>query len=681
MKYLIFGDENQEAFNIALLIKEAGLQEHSLNHYYLEPLQKRGIEPEEIVAFGCPYNEKNKAPTTDIKEFFAALLPQLDEAGITTVLIADSAYFKVLAGQRKAEGNYGKVLPCAIQGFEHLDVVIIPNYQALLHNPALESKITVALDTLANHMYPAEDFHKPTSVNVRVLSGPDEIYEGLQSLLNEPELAVDIEGYSLEFHKAGIATIAFAKDKENAITFVVDAVPDTSVEDCYHRYEPNLEIHQILRDFFDAYQGMFIFHNATYDLKILIFNLWMDRQLGNNKGIIDGIFYFYGHVDDTKILTYLATNNAVKNELDLKSHALDYVGAYSMGDDIQDIRKIPLDTLLEYNGIDTGATVYVKEKHMPTVVADNQLYVYEEIFQPSIMVVLQMELTGMPMCRLQTMRVHKKLKQIRKKLLKDMRNDPVVKSFTKLLRKEESDKCHAKWKVKTAPIEHFDYVKYNPNSANQTRKLLYDYLEFPVLDKTKGKQASTKGPHIKKLLNHTDSEQYKRVIQLHLEYADVKILIQNFTSTFITKMVKHTDGHWWLHGNFNLGGTISGRMSSSDPNLQNIPSSGNPFAKLIKSCFVAPPDWIMGGADFASLEDRISALLTKDPNKIRVYTDGYDSHSLRALFYFSDKFPHLFDKYNKAQDATDFYKVTVDGKTKYYTKDDLPEEAKKALNL
>ena len=51
--------------------------------------------------------------------------------------------------------------------------------------------------------------------------------------------------------------------------------------------------------------------------------------------------------------------------------------------------------------------------------------------------------------------------------------------------------------------------------------------------------------------------------------------------------------------------------------------------------------WLWCGADFSSLEDRISALQTGDPNKLKVYTDGYDSHSLRAYAYFSDQMPDI----------------------------------------
>jgi DNA polymerase-1 len=98
----------------------------------------------------------------------------------------------------------------------------------------------------------------------------------------------------------------------------------------------------------------------------------------------------------------------------------------------------------------------------------------------------------------------------------------------------------------------------------------------------------------------------------------------------------------WLHGSFNLGGTKSGRLSSSNPNLQNIPA-GSIYGKLIKSCFVAPKGWMFCGADFNSLEDYISALTTRDPNKMKVYTDGYDGHCLRAFNYFPDLLPGIVD--------------------------------------
>lgn len=76
--------------------------------------------------------------------------------------------------------------------------------------------------------------------------------------------------------------------------------------------------------------------------------------------------------------------------------------------------------------------------------------------------------------------------------------------------------------------------------------------------------------------------------------------------------------------------------------MQNLPS-GSAFGKLVKKCFQAPKGWIFAGADFSSLEDYISALTTKDKNKLKVYTDHYDGHCLRAFSYYRDQMPDIVD--------------------------------------
>lgn len=97
-----------------------------------------------------------------------------------------------------------------------------------------------------------------------------------------------------------------------------------------------------------------------------------------------------------------------------------------------------------------------------------------------------------------------------------------------------------------------------------------------------------------------------------------------------------------------FGRAIELRLLLNTRNLQNLPAGAEGektakgrYGKLIKSCFQAPPGWLFMGLDFASLEDRISALTTKDPNKLKVYTDGYDGHCLRAYAYFGDQMPDI----------------------------------------
>lgn len=84
------------------------------------------------------------------------------------------------------------------------------------------------------------------------------------------------------------------------------------------------------------------------------------------------------------------------------------------------------------------------------------------------------------------------------------------------------------------------------------------------------------------------------------------------------------------------------RLILNKKNMQNLPANST-FGKAIKRCFQAPPGWLFGGADFNSLEDYVSALTTKDPNKLKVYIEGYDGHCLRAFSYFRDKCPDITD--------------------------------------
>jgi DNA polymerase-1 len=124
------------------------------------------------------------------------------------------------------------------------------------------------------------------------------------------------------------------------------------------------------------------------------------------------------------------------------------------------------------------------------------------------------------------------------------------------------------------------------------------------------------------------------LIQAIIDWAAVSTIVSNFLPAFENGQLK-ADGMRYLHGAFNLGGTKSGRLSSSDPNMQNIPA-GSAYGKLIKELFMGPAGWLFAGADFNSLEDYISALTTKDPNKLKVYEEGFDGHALRAAYYFKD---------------------------------------------
>jgi DNA polymerase I len=141
---------------------------------------------------------------------------------------------------------------------------------------------------------------------------------------------------------------------------------------------------------------------------------------------------------------------------------------------------------------------------------------------------------------------------------------------------------------------------------------------------------------------HSKNEaiQIAKVLKALIELNKVSKILDSFIPAFLNKTIHKDDGRAYLHGNFNLGSVKSGRMSSNNPNMQNLPS-GSGYAKFIKSCFKAPKGYLLVTADFKALEAVINALLTKDPNKLKVYTEGFDSHCLNTYTYWKDKFTNL----------------------------------------
>lgn len=646
MRHIQFQDSDRHP--LALLVKSTAFKHQEIMSNYVHPLEKEGLAKKDMIAFTLDYDENGKASVKYMKEYLAKLLPSLVSLGVTTLYVTDGAYFKTLTKEGKAEPHFGYVLPCKMEGFEQLNVVLGLNYQQLIYNPDLQAKLDLSLNTLASHL---QGTYQALGANIihsaQYPETPESIAAALRSILEYPSLTCDIEAFSLRFEEAGIGTVAFAWDEHNGIAFPCDyfAYPSQNEEGNWGLKGTNPIVRGLLREFFEHYQGKMIWHNATYDVKVILYTLWMKDPL-DTEGLLKGLEIMSRHFDDTKIIAYLATNSTAGNVLGLKALAHEFAGNWAV-EEINDIRKIPLKELLQYNLVDCLSTWYVHKKFYPVMVQDNQEELYHSLMLPSLKLIIQIELTGMPMKKAQIQHAKHELETLANKYLNTIQNSPVIKMFNLLIRQSEWEKdfegrkAKAKNPGKILPknIAYFDDKMFNPNSGPQLQRLLYEQMGLPVIDLTDTKQPATGKDTLEKLINHTNEPAYKEIIEALIGFSGVDKILTAFIPNF-EKALDKGDGCVWLHGSFNLGGTVSGRLSSSKPNLQQLPS-GSDYGKLIKECFVAPEGWIFCGADFNALEDRINTLLTKDPNKIKVFTEGYDSHCLRSFYFFPEKLPGI----------------------------------------
>lgn len=564
MKLLILSDGNPD----------------EIKRYYCDPL---GVTDFQIVKI---WKYKKKTPVTDIKTCLQEqVYPKITTYIPNYVLVADSEYFKVMAKVTKPDAYIGYFFGDAFK------FLYVPSYKQIFYHPEeTKEKITRALDSIK-----ASEQGKYCSPGSNIIK--DEYYPStikdiavlLKSLANRPILTCDIETYSLKHVDAGLGSICFCWDKHSGCAFKIDKSSDSK----------NQEVRDLLKEFFINYKGTLIFHNIAFDVTVLIYQLFMKDVL-DQEGLLNGLDIMLKNWEDTKLMTYLCTNSCSGNNLGLKYQAQAYAGNWAQ-DEISNIDKIPEEELLRYNLIDGLSTWFVYEKYKDTLVTEKQDKLYREIFKPTTKDIIQMQLTGIPLNYDKVLEAEQKLNDDKNQALSVITANKYVIKFKEVLNQEAVDKYNSthKKQITLADVNE----DFNPNSGIQIKKLLYDLIKLPVINLTESKQPATDGDTLKALLNHTTDKEVLDLLQALIDYSAVEKILSAFIPTF-KKATSASDGRRYIYGNFNLGGTVSGRLSSSKPNLQQIPATGSKYAKLIKSCFQAPKGWLWVGLDYASLNNR-----------------------------------------------------------------------------
>ena len=564
MKLLILSDGNPD----------------EIKRYYCDPL---GVTDFQIVKI---WKYKKKTPVTDIKTCLQEqVYPKITTYTPNYVLVADSEYFKVMAKVTKPDAYIGYFFG------DTFKFLYVPSYKQIFYHPEeTKEKITRALDSIkaseqGKYCSPGsniikDEYYPSTAEDIAIL---------LKSLANRPILTCDIETYSLKHVDAGLGSICFCWDKHSGCAFKIDKSSGSK----------NQEVRDLLKEFFINYKGTLIFHNIAFDVTVLIYQLFMKDVL-DQEGLLNGLGIMLKNWEDTKLMTYLCTNSCSGNNLGLKYQAQAYAGNWAQ-DEISNIDKIPEEDLLRYNLIDGLSTWFVYEKYKDTLVAEKQDKLYREIFKPTTKDIIQMQLTGIPLNYDKVLEAEQKLNDDKNQALSVIIANKYVIKFKEVLNQEAVDKYNSthKKQITLADVDE----SFNPNSGIQIKKLLYDLIKLPVINLTESKQPATDGDTLKALLNHTTDKDVLGLLQALIDYSAVEKILSAFIPTF-KKATPASDGRRYIYGNFNLGGTVSGRLSSSKPNLQQIPATGSKYAKLIKSCFQAPKGWLWVGLDYASLSIR-----------------------------------------------------------------------------
>src|SRR5436190_111525 len=173
-------------------------------------------------------------------------------------------------------------------------------------------------------------------------------------------------------------------------------------------------------------------------------------------------------------------------------------------------------------------------------------------------------------------------------------------------------------------IYHAAGTDFNINSTPQLRHVLFEKHQLPILKKTKT------GPSTDYEVLEQLAAMGHEVPRLLIEYRELSKLKSTYVDA-LPGFIHPQTGR--IHTSFNQTGAATGRLSSSDPNLQNIPVR-TPRGEAIRRAFVAPPGAMLLTADYSQIELRLLAHLSRDPAFVQAFEQGGDIHRQTAALIF-----------------------------------------------
>ena len=221
--------------------------------------------------------------------------------------------------------------------------------------------------------------------------------------------------------------------------------------------------------------------------------------------------------------------------------------------------------------------------------------VYDEIEKRIVYILADMELIGVKINSAKLKEAEKNMKKIRNKL-----EDEILK--------------------------YFGY-SFNLNSPKQLSEALFERLNIKPVKKTKtGLSTSVDSLKEVGILNI----EHRELIEKILYYREVNKLL----TTYTTKLIEYMDSAKRIHTEYKQTGTATGRLSSNNPNLQNIPQKGE-LARDVRAAFVSDENYYFVSFDYSQIELRVLAHLSMDENLIDAFYSNLDIHDITARTIFN----------------------------------------------
>ena len=415
----------------------------------------------------------------------------------------------------------------------------------------------------------------PWEMDYRTIDTPESLQSFVADLATQPRFCLDTETTAIDPLNAFLVGLSFAWQPGVAYYLPIRGPMGSRVLDEKATLDA---LRPILTDPGSEKVGQ----NLKYDMLVL-----------ERHGI-----KIAGPVTDTMVLSYLLESGERNHSLDqlsqrLLKHAMIPITALiGKGKAQITMDRVEIAKVAEYAGEDADATWRVEEILTPRVREEGLWDLYATIERPLIPILAGMETLGVKV------------------------DVPRLRTLS------------GEFAVKIKTIEEAIYEQaghpFQIGSLPQLRAVLFDELKLPSYKKTPGGEPSTDSEVLENLAS---KHPLPKLLIEHRHFSKLK-------STYLDALADIADDDGRVHASFNQVVAATGRLSSSDPNLQNIPIQSEDGGQIRQAFVAGFPGWSLVTADYSQIELRILAHYTQDPALVRAFQDDIDIHTAVAARIF-----------------------------------------------
>ena len=412
--------------------------------------------------------------------------------------------------------------------------------------------------------------------------------------------AIDTETNSLNIENAKLVGISLCYDEDKSFYIPINHLSADGNMVIKDQLEEKFVIKKI-NSICNNESILKIGQNIKYDIRIL-----------NKYGVS------FKSIADTMLISYSIDNGILKHNLDdlsfnhLNHTTIKYKDLVGTGKNEITFDKVQIDEAVKYAAEDSFLTLKLFNKLYPRLIKEKANFVYKNIDLPLVDVLSKIERNGI---------------EVNKNFLTNLSNE-----F-----EQESKKLEIK-------IFKLSKKEFNIGSPKQLGEILFENLKIHGGKKTKSGSYSTDSS----TLNDLATEGYD-IAKLVLDWRELTKL----KSTYTDALFRITDEKSRVHTSFGLANTLTGRLSSTDPNLQNIPIRTE-NGKKIRSAFISKNGNNLVSFDYSQIELRLAAEISKDENFIKAFNNNEDIHASTAKEIFSLKDNEINNDYRRKAKAINF---------------------------